>query len=154
MSSFMFIGVREKLEKVRFSAKDIYNIPEIYKNNLWFSDGLLFDENVIPGSEATLKEISKSYYWYQINGFLTPLGASLRYKEDCPDLYEAALQMSQWFLNFIKELKSQDNDILLIKLWLGKGRKSKISKKNLNISILDLGNYEIPIDIVYNLNCK
>lgn len=102
MSSFMFLGVKNKLNKVTFNVKDIYNVPKIYKDNLWFSDGLLFDKDVIEDSKNILKAIDKSYYWYEIKGFLTPLGAALRYKDDFPDQYEASLQMSQWFCKFIK----------------------------------------------------
>lgn len=152
MSSFMFLGVRNKLNKVTFNVKDIYNVPEIYKNNLWFSDGLLFDKDVIEDSKDMLKVIDKSYYWYEIKGFLNPLAAALRYKDDFPDQYEAALQMSQWFCKFIKKLKEQGNDVCVVRLWIGQERKFKLDKKTLNISKLDLTNYEMPLEIVYNLD--
>lgn len=152
MSSFMFLGVKNKLNKVTFNVKDIYNVPKIYKDNLWFSDGLLFDKDVIEDSKNILKAIDKSYYWYEIKGFLTPLGAALRYKDDFPDQYEALLQMSQWFCKFIKKLKEQGNDVCAVRLWIGQERKFKLSKQNLNISKLDLTNYEMPLEIVYNLD--
>lgn len=153
MSSFMFLGVKNKLNKVTFSVNDIYNVPEIYKNNLWFSDGVSFDENVIAESKPMLKAIDKNYYWYEIKGFLTPLSASLRYKDDFPDQYEAALQMSQWFCKFVKILKEKGNDVWVVRLWIGQESKLKLCKKNINISKLDLTNYEMPLEIVYNLNC-
>lgn len=151
MSKFMFLGVKDKLKKVDFSATDIYNIPEIYKNNLWFSDGLLFNENFMEEAREKLIKINNSYYWYIISGFLTPLSAQLRYKEDAPDLYEASKQMSQWFYKFVKELKEQGNDVLIINLWIGGEGKNKFEKKRLNLNTIDLSNYEMPIEVLYKI---
>lgn len=152
MSQYMFIGVKDKLSKTDFSAKDIYIIPEIYKNSLWFSDGVLFDENIPDDQKSYLQKNYQEYTWYNIKGFLTPLRASTRYKEDFPDQYEAAYQMSQWFCKYVKKLRCKGNEVLVVNLWIGEDNvKIKTIEKILKISKVDLSNYEIPQDIVFKL---
>ena len=147
----MFLGLKNKLKKIDYEANEIYNIPNFYKNSTYFQEGILFDENIDKFNIQVLNDYCK-FNWYIVKALPVPFEAATRYKDDFPDLYEAALQMSTWFVKFVKKLKDQGNDVVVINLWISdKTEKRKTDKKTLNISEVDLSNYEMPRDILYNL---
>ena len=151
MSQYMFLGLKNKLKKIDYEANEIYNIPKIYKNSIYFQEGILFDENIDKFHIQLLNDYCK-LNWYIVKTLPVPFEAATRYKEDFPDLYEAALQMSTWFSKFVKKLKEQGNDVVVINLWISdKKEKRTTDKKTLKLSEVDLSNYEMPRDILYNL---
>lgn len=154
MSQSIFLGVKNKLNKVDISGNEIFCIPDLYKNSFYFKEGILFDEHLDEYESRFFNKYFNQYNWYEIKGLPIPFEASLRYKDDLPDLYEASLQLSQWFCKFVKSLKSEGNEVAVVNLWVNnKEQNIKAKKKLLNISELDISDYEMPRDIIYELNC-
>ena len=70
--------------------------------------------------------------------------------EDFPDLYEASLQMSKWFIKFIKNIV-KENEVLLINLWIGSKPSRKIEVKTLDLNEIDIKDYHLPLDVLFKL---
>lgn len=148
----MFLGVKDKLTKKDFDAKEIYTIPDKYKNNFYFQEGLLFDEEVETDIKTLLSKKCSNLNWYKVKALPVPFEAAVRYKEDFPDLYEAAVQMSQWFCRYVKQIQNKSNEVFVVNLWVSdKKQNVKITEKILKIAEIDLYNYEMPRDIIFRL---
>ncbi len=124
MSQFMLLGAKDKLTKKDFDAKEIYSIPDKYKDNFYFQEGLLFDEDVEPHIKTLLNKKREYLNWYKVKALPVPFEAAIRYKEDFPDLYEAAVQMSQWFCRYVKQMQNKNNEVFVVNLWVS-GKKTK-----------------------------
>ncbi len=142
MSKAIFLGVKTPLQQSFFPAQEIYSDLR-YPDSLYATEGVFFGE---PSAIAKRRvEAVPHLTWYEVMGMVGPFACKSGVREVLPDFYEAALQVSEWFIRFLKD-RAAEGEVCLLQLRLGDPADKKIRTDRLPLSKLKPVDFELPFD--------
>ncbi len=150
MSAILFLGVKNALYRSEYGANEVYSDIK-YPNSLFFRDGISFDDDIFEPNRQHIGRYYSKYKWYEVRSNVMLFDYESKNQETCPDLYEASLQLSEWFIRFLSLQIKNGNELYLLQRWLGNSPDKKISCKTLKISNLKPIDCKLPYDTLLKL---
>lgn len=151
MSAILFLGVKNALSKTEYNANEVFSDVR-YPSSIFFRDGIAFDEDIFEQDRLRIGRYGTKYKWYEVKSNVMLFDYESKKREVCPDLYEASMQLSEWFIHFLSAQINNGNELYLLQRWLGDPPEKKIGRKTLNIGSLKPLDYDLPYDVLLKLS--
>ena len=151
MSAILFLGTKKPLSKTEFGRNDVFSDVK-YPDSIFFRDGIAFDDDIFEANRRHIGHYDSECKWYEVKTVAMLFCFESKNKDAVPDLYEASLQLGEWFINFLSEQVESGNELYLLQRWLGDSPDRKINRRNLKISGLKPTDYKLPFDTLLKLS--